>query len=70
MNWHSPFFTGILDSHIQQFEQAVLIWKCTFSLGKFTKLAMDSLNGISGVDNSTDILRVLEKWVSTQPMVL
>ena len=60
MDWHCPFLAGILNPHIQEFQQAVLIGESPFGLGQFPKLTVNRLNGISRIDNTPDVIRKLE----------
>ena len=40
----SPFFTRVLDTQVQQFEQAVVVRESTLGFSQFTELAMHCLD--------------------------
>ena len=45
-----PFFCNIYHSQIQHFQQTIISWKHRFGLGYLAQLAVETLNGIGGID--------------------
>ena len=54
------FFTGILDSHVQSFQQAIVIREPAFRIGQFPELAMHRLNRVGGVNDPPNVLWIFE----------
>ena len=44
MNGHRPFFTGVLNAEIKQFEQAVVVGKATLGFGQLAELTIHRFN--------------------------
>lgn len=55
----APLFRNINYGQVQHFQQVVVGGKDRFSLRHFAQLAVKALNGIGGIDQSPDFLRVL-----------
>ena len=60
-----PLFRNVNHGQIQHFQQAVVRGEHRFGLGHLTKLAVEALNGIGGVDEPPHLLRILEVGAHT-----
>ena len=65
----SPFLGNIHHGQIQHFQQAVIGGKDGLGLGHLTKLAVKALNGVGGIDQSPDFLRILEISAEIGPVI-
>ena len=63
-----PFFRNIHHGQIQHFQQAVIGGKDRFGLGHLAQLAVEALNGVGGVDQPPNLLRVLEIGAQVCPI--
>ena len=55
-----PFFGDVHHRQIQHFQQAVIGWEHGFRLGNLAQLAVEPFNGIGGVNQCPNLLRILE----------
>ena len=55
-----PFFRDIYHGQIKHFQETFVRRENRFCLGHFSELAFEALNGISGIDQSPNLLRILE----------
>ena len=63
-----PLFRNIYHSQIQHFQQTVIGGKDGFGLGHLAQLAVETLNGVGGVDQSAHLLGVLEIGAEVGPV--
>ena len=55
-----PFFRNVHHGRIQHLEKAAIYRGNRFGLRDLPQLAVETLNGICGVNQSTNLLRILE----------
>ena len=60
MDRHCPLLAGAVDAHVQQFQEALIVREAAFGLGQFSKLAMHCLDGVGGVNDAPDVVRIFE----------
>ena len=65
----SPFLCNIHHGKMQHFQQAFIRGKHRFCLGHLPKLTVEALNGIGRMDQSANLLGVLELGVEIRPDV-
>ena len=63
-----PFFRNVHHGQIQQFQQAVIRGKHRFGLGHLVQLAVETPNGIRGVDQPVYLLGILEVGAEIGPV--
>ena len=63
-----PFFRNVHHGQIQHFQQAVISGKHQFGLGHLAELAVETLNGVGGVDQPAYLLGVLEVGAEIGPV--
>ena len=64
----SPFFRNVHHGQIQHFQQAVISGKHRFGLGHLAQLAVETLNGVGGVDQPAYLLGILEVATEIGPV--
>lgn len=64
-----PLFRNIHHCQIQHFKQTVIGRKHRFWLSYLPELTVEALNGVSGIDESPDLLRVLEIGAEIRPIL-
>ena len=64
-----PFFGNVHHGQIQHFQQAVIGWEYRFCLGDLAKLAVESLNGVGGIDQPPYFLGILEIGAEVGPVI-
>ena len=65
----SPFLGNIHHGQIQHFQQAVIGGEDGLGLGHLAKLAVKALNGVSGIDQPSDFLRIFELSAEIGPVI-
>ena len=55
-----PLFRSIQYTGVKQLKQTVLIREAAFGFGEFAELAMNSFDGVSGVDGRTNVLGIFK----------
>lgn len=65
-----PFFRNIYHSQIQHFQEAVIRGKYSLAFCDFPELTVKSPDGICGVDQTTDNIRIFEIGRQIRPVVL
>ena len=63
-----PLFRNIYHSQIQHFQQTVIGGKDGFGLGHLAQLAVETLNGVGGVDQAPYLLGILEVGTEICPV--
>ena len=64
----SPFFRNIHRSQIQHFQQTIISRKYRFGFGDLAQLAVKTLDGVGGIDQSAHLLGVLEIGAEIGPV--
>ena len=64
----SPFFGNVYHGQIQHFQQAVISRKLGFGFCHLAQLAVKSFNGVSGVDQASYLLGILEVGAEIGPV--
>ena len=65
----SPFLRNIHHGKIQHFQQTVIRRKHGFCLGHLPKLAVKALDGIGRIDQTANLLGVLEIGAEIRPVI-
>lgn len=63
-----PLFHNIHHGQIQLFQQAVIAGKARFVLGLLTQPAVDALNGVDRIDQSSHLLGILKIGAEIGPV--
>jgi hypothetical protein len=53
MHRHRPFYAGVIDANIQQFQQIVFIGETAFGFSECAQLPIHRFNDVGGVNNSS-----------------
>ena len=65
----SPFPGNVHHGQVQHFQQAVIRGENGLCLGNLAQLAVETLNGVGGIDESADLLWVLEIGAQIVPVI-
>lgn len=60
LDWRRPFFFDVLDGAKNKLEQGIFAGECTFGFDIFSDLAMQSFDGVGGVNHFTDFGGILK----------
>jgi hypothetical protein len=70
MHGHTPFFSNFLNGEVNGFPERVVGGVDSLGFRELAEHTVEALNGVSGVDEFPDFLRVLEKRREFRPVSL
>ena len=68
-SWSGPFLGCLVDGQPKQLEYRFVGWECATGLGGFSKLTIEGLNGVGGIDGATNFRSKLEEGSNPRPVV-
>ena len=64
-----PFFGDVVRSKVKHFKKGEIIGKNRFGFGDFSKLAVKGFNGISGINDSANLIWEFKESGNIGPMI-